>query len=273
MLRALTWGPPVGTLSPGRRSAGTAALVERGWLEHTVDAAGRTRFILPREVGLALRGGRLNRQPLAPPATDALEVLPAGTIASEAVNHAEEVVRLTRELLTDWGREGGQILRTGGVGVRALDRTAAALGLERGAAASVIEFAAGAELLGLDESGAAWVPADTVPAWLDAELPEQWAMLAAAWADSARTPWLVGTRADDGALRPVLGADVEAPGRVDCAAASWPCSTPCPPAPPLMPTGCTPPSPSRGRVGPCPRGRWRRCSPRRSCSVSPAAAP
>lgn len=210
VLKALTWGPPVGTLSAGHRSAGTAELVERGWLERTADAAGRTRFILPREVGLALRGGRLNREPLTPPATDALEVLSAGTVASESVNHAEEVVRLTRELLTEWGREGGQILRTGGVGVRALDRTAAALGLERAAAATVIELAAGAELLGLDESGTAWVPADTVPAWMDAELPEQWAALAAAWPGSARTPWLVGTRADDGALRPVLGADVEA---------------------------------------------------------------
>ncbi|RAX21229.1 hypothetical protein DRB06_06890 [Actinomyces sp. Z5] len=210
VLKALTWGPPVGTLSPGRSSAGTAELVERGWLERTADAAGRTRFVLPREVGLALRGGRLTREPLAPPATDTLEVLSADAVASESVSHAEEMVRLTRELLTEWGREGGQILRTGGVGVRALDRTAAALGLERAVAASVIELAAGAELLGLDESGAAWVPADTVPAWLDAELPEQWAALAAAWAGSARTPWLVGTRADDGALRPVLGADVEA---------------------------------------------------------------
>ncbi|MDU0348098.1 helicase-associated domain-containing protein, partial [Actinomyces sp. MRS3W] len=210
VLAALTWGPPVGTAGPGRPVAGATELARRGWLERTSDAAGRSRFILPREVGLALRGGRLNREPLTPPATDALDVVPPEAVASESVNHAEEVTRLTRELLAEWGREGGQILRTGGVGVRALDRTAAALGLERGQAATLIELAAGAELLGLDEGGAAWVPAATVPAWLDAQLPEQWAALAAAWADSARTPWLVGTRADDGTLRPVLGADVEA---------------------------------------------------------------
>ncbi|EJF42445.1 helicase C-terminal domain protein, partial [Actinomyces massiliensis F0489] len=33
---------------------------------------------------------------------------------------------------------------------------------------------------------------------------------AAAWATTARTAWLVGQRGDDGTLRPVLGADVEA---------------------------------------------------------------
>ncbi|WP_233188143.1 helicase-associated domain-containing protein [Actinomyces qiguomingii] len=207
VLRALTWGPPVGT---GDRPAGAAELVRRGWLLRASDASGRTRFILPREVGMALRGGRLIKDPLAPPAADDLEVLSADAVASEATSRAEEVVRVTRELLAEWGREGGPILRTGGVGVRALDRTAAALDLERSVAATVIELAAGAGLLGLDEGGAAWVPADTSTAWLEAELPEQWSTLAAAWVGSARTPWLVGTRADDGVLRPVLGADVEA---------------------------------------------------------------
>lgn len=209
VLKALAWGPPVGTLGPGRRSAGAAELVERGWLERASDAAGHTRFVLPREIGLALRAGRLNREPLRPPSADDLDILPPDAVASEAVNHAEEVVRLTRELLLEWSREGGQILRTGGVGVRALDRTATALGVERTAAATIIELTAAAELLGLDEAGAAWIPAHTVPAWREAELPEQWAVLAAAWASSSRTPWLVGTRGDDGALRPVLGAGVE----------------------------------------------------------------
>ncbi|WP_237564263.1 hypothetical protein [Actinomyces sp. 432] len=57
VLKALAWGPPVGTLGAGHRSAGASELVARGWLERSSDSAGRTRFILPREVGLALRGG------------------------------------------------------------------------------------------------------------------------------------------------------------------------------------------------------------------------
>ena len=104
----------------------------------------------------------------------------------------------------------GAILRTGGVGVRVLSRTADALGLEAPAAARVVELAAGAGLLGLDEGGAAWLPSREAVHWRAAALPERWAPLAVSWAASCRTPWLVGTRGDDGALRPVLGDGVEA---------------------------------------------------------------
>ena len=210
MLRALAWGPPVGTLRAGGRAPGAAELLERGWLVREHDAAGRTRFIMPRQVALALRGGVLPREPLTAPSTAELEVLPADAVASEAARHAEEVVRLIGGLLAEWGREGGPILRTGGVGVRALTRTAEALDVETGTAATLIEAAAATGLLGLDDAGATWVPAATAAPWLGAELPERWAALAAAWAASARTAWLVGRRNDDGTLRPVLGADVEA---------------------------------------------------------------
>lgn len=211
MLRVLTWGPPVGTVRAGGRAPGAAELLERGWLERDSDASGRTRLVLPREVGLALRGGRLLRDPLTAPDPAELDVVAPAAVAAEAARLAEEAVRLTGALLDEWGREGGAILRTGGVGVRALARTADALDVEAPVAASLIEVVAAARLLGLDEAGATWVPASTARAWRAAELPERWAPLAAGWAVSARTPWLVGTRNDDGSLRPVLGADVEAP--------------------------------------------------------------
>ncbi|AMD86783.1 hypothetical protein AXF14_03175 [Actinomyces radicidentis] len=210
MLRVLTWGPPVGTVRAGGRAPGAAELLERGWLERDSDASGRTRLVLPREVGLALRGGRLLRESLAAPDPSGLDVVDPAAVAAEAARLAEEVVRLTGALLDEWGREGGAILRTGGVGVRVLARTAGALDLEAPVAASLIEMVAASRLLGLDEAGATWVPASTARAWRAAELPERWAPLAAGWAVSARTPWLVGTRNDDGSLRPVLGADVEA---------------------------------------------------------------
>lgn len=211
MLRVLTWGPPVGTVRAGGRAPGAAELVERGWLERDSDASGRTRLVLPREVGLSLRGGRLLRDPLTAPDPAELDVVAPAAVAAEAARLAEEAVRLTGALLDEWGREGGALLRTGGVGVRALARTSDALGLEAPVAASLIEIAAAARLLGLDEVGATWLPASTARVWRAAELPERWAPLAAGWAVSARTPWLVGTRNDDGSLRPVLGADVEAP--------------------------------------------------------------
>ena len=210
MLQALTWGPPAGTLRAGGTAPGAAPLIERGWLERSSDAHGRTRFILPRQVALALRGGRLTREPLTAPEAGDLETVGADVVASEASFHAEEVVRLVAALLEEWGREGGTIRRTGGVSARALARTADALGLEADAAARIIEIAAGAGLLGLDDDGATWVPSSLAAGWLTDSLPQRWAPLALAWSGSARTPWLTGTRDDDGTLRAVLSPDLEA---------------------------------------------------------------
>ena len=210
MLQALTWGPPAGTLRAGGTAPGAAPLIERGWLERSSDAHGRTRFILPRQVALALRGGRLTREPLTTPEAGDLETVGADVVASEASFHAEEAVRLVAALLEEWGREGGTIRRTGGVSVRALTRTADALDLELHEAARIIEIAAGAGLLGLDDDGATWVPSALAAGWLTDSLPQRWAPLALAWAGSARTSWMTGTRDDDGVLRAALGPDLEA---------------------------------------------------------------
>ena len=210
MLQALTWGPPAGTLRAGGTAPGAAPLIERGWLERSSDAHGRTRFILPRQVALALRGGRLTREPLTAPEAGDLETVGADVVASESSFHAEEAVRLVAALLEEWGREGGTIRRTGGVSARALARTADALDLEADAAARIIEIAAAAGLLGLDEDGATWVPSSQAAGWLTDSLPQRWAPLALAWSGSARTPWLTGTRDDDGTLRAVLSPDLEA---------------------------------------------------------------
>ena len=210
MLQALTWGPPAGTLRSGGRAPGAAPLIEHGWLERSSDARGRTRFILPRQVALALRGGRLTREPLTAPEAGDLETVGADVVASESSFHAEEAVRLVAALLEEWGREGGTIRRTGGVSARALARTADAIDLEADAAARIIEIAAAAGLLGLDEDGATWVPSSLAAGWLTDSLPQRWAPLALAWSGSARTPWLTGTRDDDGTLRAALGPDLEA---------------------------------------------------------------
>ena len=210
MLQALTWGPPAGTLRAGGTAPGAAPLIERGWLERSSDAHGRTRFILPRQVALALRGGRLTREPLTAPEAGDLETVGADVVASESSFHAEEAVRLVAALLEEWGREGGTIRRTGGVSARTLARTADALDLEADAAARIIEIAAGAGLLGLDDDGATWVPSSLAAGWLTDSLPQRWAPLALAWSGSARTPWLTGTRDDDGTLRAALGPDLEA---------------------------------------------------------------
>lgn len=151
----------------------------------------------------------LSPVPPAPSAAD-LDTQPADAAIATAAQKAEEIVRLVVALLEEWEREGAPILRSGGVGVRALARTAQALELEPTTAATVIEIAAAAGLLGLSDDGDAWVPSAEAEDFLAIDTAQRWALLAEVWSRTMRTPWLVGTRADDGVLRPVLGEDVEA---------------------------------------------------------------
>ena len=58
-----------------------------------------------------------------------LDVQDAAAVADQCARAAEELVRLTSALLAEWGRESAPILRSGGVGARALARTAQALDL------------------------------------------------------------------------------------------------------------------------------------------------
>lgn len=148
---------------------------------------------------------------LRAPKAAGLDVLDAATVSAEACRHAEEVVRLVSVLLEEWGRQGAPILRTGGVGVRGLNRSAEALHVSLTQAATVIELTAGAGLLGLDQDGSAWIPSREDSAWSGDPLPERWAALVVAWAGSDRAPWLVGRRGPDNTLRAVLHPETAAP--------------------------------------------------------------
>ncbi|WP_243118318.1 helicase-associated domain-containing protein [Actinomyces wuliandei] len=210
LLAALAWGPASGVLGARGYPPEVEPLLGLRWLERGHDPRGGNRLVLPREVGLALRGGRLVREALRPPDPGALAVAEVDAVASESAFHAEEMVRLVGLLLRQWRHDPAPVLRSGGVGVRALGRTAQSLELDTVQAATVIEAAASADLLGLDETGTSWLPSRVASDWQEDPTAARWAPLAAGWADSARTPWLVGTRDESGTPRPVLGADLEA---------------------------------------------------------------
>ncbi|MPV37971.1 helicase-associated domain-containing protein [Georgenia subflava] len=205
-LDALTWGPPVGTVSAGAPPEGAAWLLEHGLLRRLSP----TQLVLPREVALAARGGRTHRSAPEPPTVDDLRRIPAVVVAAEGARAAEEIVRLVAALLRTWQHEPATVLRAGGVGVRELRRTAAALEVDETRAALVAELAAMAGLLSQDgDEQVVWTPARTADDWLADPLPLRWTQLARAWAATPRTPWLIGTRSDHGsalsaALEPTL---------------------------------------------------------------------
>lgn len=210
ILDALAWGPPVGVAPRSDASArrATAWLVERGYLRATDER----HVVLPREVGLALRGGRTHRDVrTTPPVPDARE-LPAATVEAESASAGLEAVRLVARLVTHWTEHPPGVLRAGGLGVRDLRRAALALEVDDATAAAVVEVAAAAGLVADDgDDPPTFAPTPTAEDWLDDDLGDRWAALARGWWRSRRTPWLVGSRDERGALRAALDPELWRP--------------------------------------------------------------
>jgi hypothetical protein len=154
-------------------------------------------LVVPREVGLALRGGRTTREPVGAPPGLATAARSAALVDRAAAGAALELVHRVELLLDHWGNEPPAALRQGGLAVRDLKATAALLHADERTATLHVEVAAAAGLLAtgqtveLDE---AWLPTDAFDAWRAGGLAERWARLAAAWLDNERLTGIVGTR-------------------------------------------------------------------------------
>ena len=211
VLEALAWGPPV-----GRRPAPTAGDARDGvdWLlaHRLLARADAAHVVLPRQVGLALRGGRTHREPATRCPHPAGTALREATVEAESAAAAQEAVRLVTALVRLWERTPPNVLRSGGLGVRELRRAAAALEVDETLAALVVEVAGAAGFVADDgEDPPAFTPTVDVDAWVEADLPERWAVLAAAWLETTRTPWVVGGRDERGELRAGLDPELARP--------------------------------------------------------------
>ncbi len=158
---------------------------------------GTGSVVVPGEVGMALRGGHTTVD-----RTDDVPVL-SSTDRSEtqvdatAAGAAFDAVRRLELLLDLWGAEPPSALRSGGLGVRDLRATAAALHVDEPTVALLVEVAAAAGLVATAADGAGnpvWLPTDLVDAWVLRPPAERWAGLARTWLDSPRMPGLVGSR-------------------------------------------------------------------------------
>lgn len=221
VLDALTWGPPVGTFggtdgpasaagaaSADATASGTAAAVAELLAGSLVRSTGDGGVVLPGSTALVLRAGRTHRD-LTPEAP----ALPAPAIAvdvrtAESARAALELHQHLLDLLDLWGTSPAGALRSGGIGVREIRRTAVALGAPEPTVTVLVELAAAAGEIGgaHDDDGALWAPTHVH----DGEEPaRRWARLATTWLAGDRAFALVGTRADDGALRSVLEPGLE----------------------------------------------------------------
>ena len=169
--------------------------------------------VLPREVALHLRGGRVHEAPQ--PTVPAPETSPvdASRVDRVAAGAAADVVRLVDELLELWSTEPPKVLRAGGVGVRERARAATALDLDEPALALLAEVAQAAGLLGSGDDGSAdaevWLPTPAYDGWLDEPVEVRWATLARAWLTTTRVAGLAGSQDVRGRTLAPLGPDLD----------------------------------------------------------------
>ncbi|MEY9962884.1 hypothetical protein ABIA33_000910 [Streptacidiphilus sp. MAP12-16] len=212
VLRRLMWGPPYGA-SPPRAVRAADARTPVEWLQARglLLPAGRENVVLPREVALHLRGGRAHRtvEPLPPAVTTAAEHDPKLTDRAAAAQ-AFTAVRIVEEALDLWSTEAPAVLRTGGLGVRELRRTATALDLPEPETAFWLELAYGAGLLAADgETSERWAPTPLFDEWLRRPVAERWLLLARTWLATTRVAALVGSRDAKDKILAALGNDLD----------------------------------------------------------------
>jgi hypothetical protein len=206
ILNRLAQGPPVGLLRmrPGDTPPG-ATLTMRGLL---IPIEGQT-VELPREVGLVLRPRPLGAIAAGPPDISVVERTPAAldTIGTTAVL---EAVRLVDALADNWTANPPAQLRSGGVGVRELRRTARDLGTDETTVALIAEVAAAAGLVNATHSiEPVYLPTTEFDTWRRRSTASRWADLAQAWIAMTRQPSLVGQRGERERLITLLSPDVE----------------------------------------------------------------
>ncbi|KUL37187.1 DNA-binding protein [Streptomyces sp. NRRL F-4489] len=205
-LDRLLWGPPYGSVT--ERPAGHLRwLLDRGLLL----PAGARNVVLPREAALHLRAGRAHRVPEpVPPALAPATARDPQAVDGAAAGQAFTALATVAELLKEWDLGGPTVLRAGGLSVRDLKRTAAALDTTEQLAAFWLELAYAAGLIASDgEADERYAATPAAEDWLQLPDHERWAVLAAAWLPATRTAGVVGTSDPKGRTLAALGPHLD----------------------------------------------------------------
>jgi XPB/Ssl2-like helicase family protein/WYL domain-containing protein len=210
---------PIGTVADADRpvAAQDATSPVRWLLAHgLLVAVGPDTVELPREVGLALRGDH----PVGPPRYQAPRLAThehgRSTVDSAAAGQALSALRLTEQLLLEYGADPPPPLRTGGVSVRDLRRTAKLLDVPEETAALYLELAHAAGLLAPGFEGEPrWLPTPAFDSWQNESTEQRWRLLAETWLTMPRQPGLVGGKDERGKTFNALSGELVRPSAPD----------------------------------------------------------
>lgn len=155
---------------------------------------------LPRAVRAALRGEEFSRHPLVP--SDRVRgrssADPAAQDRADQIGAGAglEVARHLRQLIDLLGMSPVDLLKEGGVGVRAVTTLARTLGVAEDEMERLVNLGTAAGLLTRD--GEVLAPTRAADEWLDADLATRWLLLVQGWVASPWAGWLIGGKDDKG---------------------------------------------------------------------------
>ena len=208
VLERLAWGPP------NARAEHTTGAIATLRTHNLLIAGEDDTVVLPREVGLHLRGGSLFAERIdEAPAMETTSVDPT-RVAQASAGAAFDLVRRIDQILEHWSLNPPSVLRSGGVGVRDVRDTGSLLGVDSDDAAFLLETSYIAGLLDRSddrELGDVWLPTTEYDRWRDLSAAQQWSAVVHAWLDSDRLASLAGTRDDQGRVVNALAYDLERP--------------------------------------------------------------
>lgn len=194
---ALTWVNPSGRVKEADRvvTAATAKtpiewLLARGILR----PLDRGTVVLPREVALHLRNGRLHAAVTPQAPSPELHHHDPAVVDRLATGTAGEFVRRVATLLERWAVAPPGVLKSGGLGVRDLRAAASLLDVDEQLAALVIEVAWAAGLLSTSgETVDEWLPTPAYDLWRTRSVAARWVELAQAWLSTTHVASVVGS--------------------------------------------------------------------------------
>lgn len=213
VLDKLVWGPPTGSVRGAERPVRVdAAHTPVEWLlaRALLVPIGPDTVVLPREIALHLRGGRVHRAPEPAPPALVVRAHDPRSVDALAAGSAFTAVRRIEDLLELWSAGGPAVLRAGGLGMREFKRTAGQLDISEAETALWLETAYAMGLLADDdEPDEQWLPTPAFDTWRRAPIGTRWAALAGTWLETTRVPALVGTRDDKDRPVGALGMHVD----------------------------------------------------------------
>ena len=188
LLNKMVWGPPRGQVADVKKANPTIKwLLENNFLI----AFDSQTLLLPREVAMHLRGGKVFKElhVSAPEVKGTTRKQKAVDLA--AIANISTFIRWAEELAHNWSDEPPSALRSGGLGVRDLKRTAEHLGIDEGCAAFVAEvlFLGGLIVIDTDDQ---ILPTNAFDIWLTKDAEDRWHSLVTLWLETSRVAGLIG---------------------------------------------------------------------------------